>query len=445
MKDSSFSAIQDLARSLVADGDFSKSDLDRIAAAVEEQGDDRLTDAQRKELLRTVDAFSQGPTKKVPVAMRVLGAVALLAAVFAVGEFVVYVASVVSELGSGVYAQHSITELVIDVILIVLLLAQTVVAGVLGARLLLNKRTKAARLTYVAMALSALTIFFLTMVQGVSLELSSPVGYLVLQIVLSAYLQPSLARERQLKNFLKRLDTKERAAKGTLGLDLDGEGYIKLDFFNLFWIFVIACFLGLIVEIIWHMVVVDPGVYQDRTGLLYGPFSPIYGVGCVLMTLALNRFRNKNIILIFVVCTIIGGTFEYCVSWWMEIGFGAKAWDYSDKFLGDLLGGRTCLMFASMFGVLGTFWIKLLLPLMLKLINLIPWKARYAVTAVCAALMAVNCVMTVQSLDCWYERVSGKPVVTDVQKFFAENYDDEYMQNRFESMSIEPDLAARDS
>ncbi len=47
------------------------------------------------------------------------------------------------------------------------------------------------------------------------------------------------------------------------------------------------------------MAVVEPGVYQDRAGLLYGPFSPIYGIGAVLMTIALNRFHKANFLVIF--------------------------------------------------------------------------------------------------------------------------------------------------
>ena len=80
---------------------------------------------------------------------------------------------------------------------------------------------------------------------------------------------------------------------------------------------------------------------------------------------------------------------------------------------------------------------------MLKFVNMIPWQARYTVTSVCAALMIANGVMTLQSLDCWYERLSGKTPESQIELFYERNFDDDYMANRFQSMTIVPDDSSR--
>ena len=94
-------------------------------------------------------------------------------------------------------------------------------------------------------------------------------------------------------------------------------------------------------------------------------------------------------------------------------------------------------------GVLGVAWIKLLLPRLLKLINLIPWNWRYAVTAVCAGLMLVDGVMTVQSIDCWYARSAGKAPDTPIEEFYAKHFDNAYMEHRFQTMTMDVNDAAR--
>ena len=127
----------------------------------------------------------------------------------------------------------------------------------------------------------------------------------------------------------------------------------------------------------------------------------------------------------------------------MEIGFGAIAWDYHDQWLGWLFDGRTCPLYAAMFGLLGVVWIRLLLPRLLKLINRIPWNKRVIVTSICGALMIVNCAMTLQALDNWYARVAGKEPITPVEQFYADYYPNEFMENRFQSMTIHPNQAAR--
>ncbi|MBE6466383.1 MAG: hypothetical protein E7002_06310 [Denitrobacterium detoxificans] len=381
---------------------------------------------------------------KLPVPLRVLSILLMVTGALGIFSGVVTLLSLFDS-NILVEALEKVTATTAGVVAIAAAcsFASTVLSFFVGLRLMRGKRGAASALINVNIALTVVSLVCELMLYGIDLVLLFNFVQLAAQIALSTYLNPSLVNESKLQSGLRELDTEIHAKQGTLGLADPGEGYIRLDFFNLFWTFIVGCVVGLIVEIIFHMVVVEPGVYQDRAGLLWGPFSPIYGVGAVLMTIALNRFKDRNIVFIFVVCTIIGGGFEYFVSWFMEVGFGASAWDYSDQFLGDIFGGRTCLLFASMFGLLGTVWIRLLLPVFLRLFNLIPWKWRYSVTLVCAAFMLVNCVMTLQALDNWGARAAGHVPEAGIEQFYAENFGDEYMANRFQSMTIDPEKSVR--
>ena len=320
-----------------------------------------------------------------------------------------------------------------------------------GVLMLRNRRRHVAQLAYGLVGVGIVNLLLEIMLNGFGDNLIYSGVRLLILIVISATIDPTLITERQLQRKLRDMETEEAAEAGTLGRAKGDRGFIELDFFNLFWVFVVCCVLGLIIETVYHMVVVDPGVYQDRAGMLYGPFSPIYGFGAVLMTVALNRFYRANPIVIFLVSAVIGGLFEAAVSWFMQVGFGAVAWDYSGSTIfglfpdpiAMLFGGRTSTLFMCMWGALGFVWIKVCLPWLLKLINLIPWQARYSVTAVCAALMLVNGVMTLQSLECWYQRESGLPPSSPVEEFYAEHYDDAYMEHRFQSMTITPEDSAR--
>ena len=320
-----------------------------------------------------------------------------------------------------------------------------------GVLMLRNRRRHVAQLAYGLVGVGIVNLLLEIMLNGFGDNLIYSGVRLLILIVISATIDPTLITERQLQRKLRDMETEEAAEAGTLGRAKGDRGFIELDFFNLFWVFVVCCVLGLIIETVYHMVVVDPGVYQDRAGMLYGPFSPIYGFGAVLMTVALNRFYRANPVVIFLVSAVIGGLFEAAVSWFMQVGFGAVAWDYSGSTIfglfpdpiAALFGGRTSTLFMCMWGALGFVWIKVCLPWLLKLINLIPWQARYSVTAVCAALMLVNGVMTLQSLECWYQRESGLAPSSPVEEFYAEHYDDAYMAHRFQSMTITPEDSAR--
>lgn len=379
--------------------------------------------------------------RKLPIAVKIFGALCILAAVAGLVGLGESIWSAIGMLRHGETPQVGLSSIVVAFVRLVDLALLAAAFIVIGVRLLRDQRRYAAIMLYAVYVLLILGALCSLMLYGVDPRLILYGVLLVLMICFQVYLDPGLRKER-IEWFRKREDAlREEQAEGTLGRDPSGKGFLKLDFFNLFWIFVVCSILGDVMESIFHVVVVDPGHWQDRAGLLFGPFSPIYGCGALLMTLFLNRLYKRNIILVFFLSAIIGGAFEYFVSVFMQYTFGAVAWDYTGQWLS--IGGRTCGLAMCAWGALGVVWLRLLLPLLLKLIDLIPWNWRYTVTTIAALLMAADCVMSLQALDCWYERLANDPVNSPIQHFYADHFDNAWMENRFQSMSIHPDSTVR--
>ena len=391
-------------------------------------------------------------SRRISVALKVYAVYCLVTAV-ALLALIALIAAPLAQYGVQLFRErHDVTlTMSLYLVQIVTLAVGAVGYVAFGVLVLRNRRRHVAQIAYALIGVGIANLVLEIMLNGFGDNLVYDGVRLLVLVVISATIDPTLISERQLQRRLRDMETEEEAEAGTLGRAKGDRGFIELDFFNLFWVFVVCSVLGLIIEVVYHMVVVDPGVYQDRAGLLYGPFSPIYGVGAVFMTVALNRFWRANPVIIFLVSAVIGGLFEAAVSWFMQVGFGAVAWDYSGSTIfglfpdpaAELFSGRTSTLFMCMWGALGFVWIKLCLPWLLKLINLIPWQARYSLTTLCAVLMLVNAVMTLQSLECWYQRESGLAPSSPVEEFYAEHYDDAYMANRFQSMTITPEDSAR--
>ena len=115
---------------------------------------------------------------------------------------------------------------------------------VFGISLLRNRRRHAALISHVLIATTIIEMLVLIMLQGIGTELIRPAIQLVILIALSVTVDPSLIQERELKRRLRDLEDREAAEEGMLGRDPEGKGYIELNFFNLFWVFVVCCVLG---------------------------------------------------------------------------------------------------------------------------------------------------------------------------------------------------------
>lgn len=105
-------------------------------------------------------------------------------------------------------------------------------------------------------------------------------------------------------------------------------------------------------------------------GFFIGPYCPIYGCGCLLITFLLKQYMD-DIIVLFTMAIVICSILEYGTSYVMEKLFHARWWDYSDSKFN--LNGRICLETMVPFGVLGCVVMYLINPLLNMLIDLMPY------------------------------------------------------------------------
>lgn len=382
--------------------------------------------------------------RRLPLITRIYGGLVLLDGLLTLPQVVMAALLAIREWRRGnTHVDALDLTTILSIIQAGLLIVNAAALIVFGVFLLRNCRRYAARWAYLLMPLTLAEGMLSLALRGLGLNLVPPLIQLVILVALSITLDPALLEERRLQRALKRMDERDiyedELSRGMVGRDPSGKGYIALDFFNIFWLFMVGSVFGLIIETIYHFAIF--GEYQDRAGILWGPFSPIYGCGAVILTVCLNRLWRAHPLLIFCTSAVIGGAFEYAVSWFMEVAFGITAWDYTGQWLS--IDGRTSGKYMFFWGLLGLLWIKLMLPKLLALINLIPWKIRYSVTAVVLVFMLVNATMTLMALDCWYGRVAGTAQDSPVAQFFAKHFDNEFMQHRFQTMHLDPSKAGR--
>lgn len=247
---------------------------------------------------------------------------------------------------------------------------------------------------------------------------------------------PSPKRIRSLRDFADWLinSTLVRSFRAQLA-----PGYLSIDFLLLFWIFVSASILGLVLEDVFHVLVY--GGYESRAGFVWGPFSPIYGVGAVALTLFLNRFYYTHDLVIFLVAMVVGATLEYGASWMMETFWHAIAWDYTGTF--GSIDGRTNFFFGVMWGTLGLFWVRFVLPIIKVVQKRFAGKAGKAfqiISWVLVVFMVVDAVMTVLALHREGQRTQGIPPATQIDVMLDEVFPDEWLQERFHNMTVSADV-----
>lgn len=124
---------------------------------------------------------------------------------------------------------------------------------------------------------------------------------------------------------------------------------------EIMWLFLTYGFIGWLWETPY--VSVKERRFVNR-GFLRGPFIPIYGFAATTMVVLLNVFNGyvpiegpDGFVAAMVFTAMVASVWEYLTSYGMEVAFGARWWDYSDRKFN--LNGRIALVPSLFWGVGG--------------------------------------------------------------------------------------------
>ena len=137
---------------------------------------------------------------------------------------------------------------------------------------------------------------------------------------------------------------------------------MKDKLYNYWWLFIFGSLFGWVVEVIFTFITMHS--FQNHSAVVIGTFDMAYGLGAILLTILLRKYKNGNIFKIFIISFLGGSLLEYIMSWGQEFVFGSCAWDYSGEFLN--INGRICLLYSLFWGIIGVLWIKVLYPWFMK-------------------------------------------------------------------------------
>lgn len=226
-----------------------------------------------------------------------------------------------------------------------------------------------------------------------------------------------------------------RATRATVTLKDKGKFAAGLSFKKLFFIFLICSVLGAIYEDVLIYIktwwATGTGEWMLHRGVIYGPFNVIYGFGGALMCWLLLRKKYSDL-QVFGIAALVGGVVEYGLSLLQEIFTGTTSWNYDDYFLN--IGGRTTIPFMLFWGLLGLAVVKVVYPILSKLIESIPMRIGNPLFWLLLVFMIINCLVSWTAIIRQTFRQNNMPPLTPIGEFYDEYYTDEYLRRYFPNM-----------
>lgn len=210
----------------------------------------------------------------------------------------------------------------------------------------------------------------------------------------------------------------------------------RLGFYLLFWAFFSGSFTGVVFETLYTMI--RTSQFENRSGLVLGPFNLVYGLGALCLTAVLYRLRNRNIFALLLSGMLIGGLVEIICSYVQENVFGSISWNYVSQPFN--VAGRTSLLLSYYWGVMAVIWIRAVFPAIARGLEKIPTRLLKPLTWILFCFMVLNIALSGAAVWRWSERRRGEPADHAAEALLDEFYPDARMGASTPTSSFSADM-----
>lgn len=205
---------------------------------------------------------------------------------------------------------------------------------------------------------------------------------------------------------------------------------LGLNIHKLVWIFTLGSVAGFFIESFFQLA---KGTLEVRSSLIFGPFNIIYGVGAVVMFLALQKVNKQRKVHIALWGMFVGTVVEYVLAVAQEVIFGTISWDYSN--LPFNIDGKICLYFTLAWGVISLLWVYAVNPFMDRLMLKLSDDKGRKIAVVLAVFLAINIAVSVLAVMRWQMRLDGTASLNQIGFMLDKYFPDDFMKIIYANMA----------
>ena len=175
---------------------------------------------------------------------------------------------------------------------------------------------------------------------------------------------------------------------------------------KMFFVFIIFSFLGCL--------------YEDGCG------------ACLMIYVLLRKKRPKH--QYFTIGALLGGTFEYLISFLQETFTGTTSWNYSTYFLN--INGRTTIPFMLFWGLLCYLCVTKVYPYVSKHIERIPYNLGQILYRILVIIIGLDMFISFSACIRLGLRHHDIPPFTSYGQFLDKHYNDTRMYKSYTNMEV---------